>query len=731
VKSIIISILLVILALIIIPALNTNVNNVPILTAINVLESEGDWVLAGGLHTVPGDLNPRIDVSYDLGSSTAKWKTAFVQTLNAPTGREAYILAASDSPAPYKAEANVTVSGDADDEIATAIASGYSRIVGAPGHYTICFANPLTFNVAGMTFEGMDRDSTIFTVKNASTALHYFYATAANVKFKNFTVNGNYLNIAAIPGEKNQDGIYFDTTSTNGLAENLYVYDTLGMGIFTYGNYCNIINNVVTNTNDSQIQFNSDYNTISNNHCNGGANSTIGGGIEGEVYGNSTGDNNVFWHTVQGLRLSNSSYNTFSNTIIDTVTALPVYIGGDSNYNTITNTTVKGQGAIYIVDAPAPAGNPALTVHNSLIGGTIYDANEIHLEGGSHNKVAYFDSYSASVNAVYLKNTQYDEIVGIHAINTGSSTAFKADTGTLYCTFKDNVSTGNILEVANADYNFYENNNVTTITLVGIHSRIKDNQNTVHISEMRPAIADLLNIMGDARGLWMMNEQGATTTIVDQVADTHNMTASANLSTWATQPAVICRLPYFVYDGTNNWTSAVDADVFSFGTGIAETGFSIIAAVNFSNWTAGDQIIFGKCGAWGGNEYKLKVGSTGKVGAYTHDVSAAATRARYYNTALSLNTWYVIVAVYDGGGAAGTWKIYIDKVRVDDTDDNGGVYVAMENGTDPVGNFRTDAGPTKAAFLLGSEGVVGVTAKQLSAADVVIVTDVIYGLMGK
>lgn len=85
---------------------------------------------AGDL-TLTGDL----DVS---GSITT-------DDLQAPTGRTAYVIAASDAPATWKAQADVVCDGTADNvEIQAAISAGYYNIQLSPGTFTLAAA--LVFN---------------------------------------------------------------------------------------------------------------------------------------------------------------------------------------------------------------------------------------------------------------------------------------------------------------------------------------------------------------------------------------------------------------------------------------------------------------------------------------------------------------------------------------------------------------------------------------------------------
>ncbi len=49
--------------------------------AITFLENQGYWVLAGGVHEVPGDLNPSLNNTWDVGSTTKQWAEGHFGTL--------------------------------------------------------------------------------------------------------------------------------------------------------------------------------------------------------------------------------------------------------------------------------------------------------------------------------------------------------------------------------------------------------------------------------------------------------------------------------------------------------------------------------------------------------------------------------------------------------------------------------------------------------------------------
>jgi hypothetical protein len=62
-----------------------------------------------------------------------------------------------------------------------------------------------------------------------------------------------------------------------------------------------------------------------------------------------------------------------------------------------------------------------------------------------------------------------------------------------------------------------------------------------------------------------------------------------------------------------------------------------------------------------------------------YDNTTGGNIGRQYSGAFSLNTWYHVAATYDGGTSASGVKIYINGVRVDDTDNVSGSFAAVRD----------------------------------------------------
>jgi hypothetical protein len=80
-------------------------------------------------------------------------------------------------------------------------------------------------------------------------------------------------------------------------------------------------------------------------------------------------------------------------------------------------------------------------------------------------------------------------------------------------------------------------------------------------------------------------------------------------------------------------------------------------------------------------EYILRVNTADKLVTQLWDASANAYIGRLYNTVVTSleGKWIHIAMTYDGSGASTGIRLYINGIRVDDTNDNSGSFVAMEN----------------------------------------------------
>ena len=212
-------------------------------------------------------------------------------------------------------------------------------------------------------------------------------------------------------------------------------------------------------------------------------------------------------------------------------------------------------------------------------------------------------------------------------------------------------------------------------------------------------------------GWWRMgdNDGGTGTTVTDQGS-------GGNDGTLINGPTFLTDAPKgnkysIAFDGTNDFMSIPDADVFSLGNGLGtDNAFSI------SSWFNADNIhtnYIATKDASGDREWafrtvvnQLHFFAFGTGGGYI---------GRKYTTDLSGGQWYNAVATYDGSKASSGIKIYLNGSRVDDADYAAGTYTAANNtGTE----VRVAALQINSTHTAGKVDELSFFNTELSASDV-------------
>lgn len=158
----------------------------------------------------------------------------------------------------------------------------------------------------------------------------------------------------------------------------------------------------------------------------------------------------------------------------------------------------------------------------------------------------------------------------------------------------------------------------------------------------------------------------------------------------------------FKFNGTNNYVSISDNNLFTFNDGASDTPFSIITTVNKSDITTCE--FFSK-GSIPTNDFEYRFGTTveDKLLFYCYDESASAYVGRLYNTAITAyqNKTIHLAATYNGMASNIGFRIYLNGERVDDGNFSSGSYSGMENkGADTlIGKFSANYSTGSMRFL--------------------------------
>ncbi|MHA2244899.1 MAG: LamG-like jellyroll fold domain-containing protein [Candidatus Hodarchaeales archaeon] len=123
-----------------------------------------------------------------------------------------------------------------------------------------------------------------------------------------------------------------------------------------------------------------------------------------------------------------------------------------------------------------------------------------------------------------------------------------------------------------------------------------------------------------------------------------------------------------------------DSDAFSF-TG--DSPFTISTWFKVESINTAMVIASKDDGAGGNREWDLSLTDSGKP-AFTLFSDSSTYISRRYNTVVATDVFYHLVGVYDGSESTTGLCLYLDGVRVDDTDATSGTYSGMTNGSADV-----------------------------------------------
>lgn len=241
-------------------------------------------------------------------------------------------------------------------------------------------------------------------------------------------------------------------------------------------------------------------------------------------------------------------------------------------------------------------------------------------------------------------------------------------------------------------------------------------------SRRKEFIANLLAITGDTRLLWLPDPSettGSTDRSLNARALTYDATIAAQISAlgYGTQVS---------FDGSTDEADTPDVANLSF----VSTAFSVIAVANVTN-TAVIRSILSKWNTAGVlREYRFTVDAADLLALELYDESLDKTPFRKSDAAITMGSWRLFGATYDGGEgatAANGITLYQDGTAIASTATNDALYVAMEDLATVVG-LGQDAGA--ANLFNGSLALVAVVAKQMTASEVWAVKELCNSFFG-
>ena len=241
----------------------------------------------------------------------------------------------------------------------------------------------------------------------------------------------------------------------------------------------------------------------------------------------------------------------------------------------------------------------------------------------------------------------------------------------------------------------------------------------------RQLVHDLLALLGDCRLLWLPNLSD-TTTSTERSRHGATLTWSESLASFDAARARLGSGVAVAFNGTDEEGDVPDAGRYSFGDGAADQPFSVLALLK-PDANGSSMVIVGKESSASAEEWRLQLNASGHPQLTLTDESAAATIGRLDATAIGTD-WVFLAATYDGSAASTGIRVYVDAVRLDDTDGDSGTYVAMENTAAlvHVGARYT----TKERYFDGSIALIALTAKALGQDDVWALRELVNSYFG-
>lgn len=267
------------------------------------------------------------------------------------------------------------------------------------------------------------------------------------------------------------------------------------------------------------------------------------------------------------------------------------------------------------------------------------------------------------------------------------------------------------------------------MTMRGLRSRFPRAGSPAGAQKKLEFIAAISQIMGDVRAIWMPNPEE---TIVSTDLSRHTGQWEYN-ATFAGKYSTLGSGTSATFDGTADEADKADNDRYSPGNSKVDEPFSIVALVNPTDGTpAATAVILGKFDQTTATPLREWLASISATDGYPslalYDESANTSLVIRDGTAVTSGAWVLLVFTYDGSGADTGINIFKNGVRVDDTSNSSGTYVAMENSaTKPMLGANIVAGGSAGSFWAGGMALVGQCAKQLLVHDAEALTQLCNG----
>lgn len=216
---------------------------------------------------------------------------------------------------------------------------------------------------------------------------------------------------------------------------------------------------------------------------------------------------------------------------------------------------------------------------------------------------------------------------------------------------------------------------------------------------------------------WLLNDNLATTAVLDDDGGTHDGIAEDNTDTYSTADESGAANKAFNLNGTDEFVTITDHDDFSFGDGSTDSAFSIAAWVNFDSSGGSTQNIISK-GETAQFEWRIQALNDDLL-LFLADVANGGSIGVKTDMALT-DGWHFVVATYNGDGSRDGIALYVDWVKQTTVDTGAGVYVAMDNLAANVLIGAEQAGAS--GHWKGGLNNIAIFSKELTAVEIASLT---------
>lgn len=174
---------------------------------------------------------------------------------------------------------------------------------------------------------------------------------------------------------------------------------------------------------------------------------------------------------------------------------------------------------------------------------------------------------------------------------------------------------------------------------------------------------------------WRLNDNAASTTVVDASGNGHTGTAAQNTNLFSTTGKIGRALDF---DGASDWVSVADDDALSFGDASDDSPFSVAVWIKPDDATTFR--LFSK-GTDAAREYYLLTMGTDHLDVRLFDNTSVVYIGQKSTATLTAyeGAWVHIVMTYDGSKSAAGIKFYVNGALFASSSDSTGSYTAMHN----------------------------------------------------